>query len=60
MASFILLNEYDSFNPLKDAPIKFQNDKEIFMAALKQNRNALKYASKELQKDEELIALSKL
>ena len=58
MAAFILLDEYDSFNHLKDAPIKFQNDKEIFMVALKKDREALQYASKELQMDEELIALS--
>tara|TARA_B100000768_G_scaffold124280_1_gene114984 strand:- start:81 stop:803 length:723 start_codon:yes stop_codon:yes gene_type:complete len=57
MAAFILLDEFDSFNHLKDAPIKFQNDKEIFMIAVKQNRESLQYASKELKADNDLLAI---
>ena len=34
---------------------KFQNDKEVVLAAVQQNGYALQYASKELQNDREVV-----
>ena len=43
---------------LFDLPEKFKKDKEIVMAAVKLDGQALKYADKSLQKDPDILKVS--